>query len=516
MFSQNQASHTGTNSKLRFNYVDMLFKSDRWLPLIDLALIITAILMVLTKATVLFFHIIFVLLAFGAFFWKFRGFALRVLFWVTVTTSVVLFAVLNGSTQPDELIEIPLLISILIMVFLIASRRAKVQLELEQQDAILRETENTLKLTNVTLEQQVSELSINSRELAIQHEKIHGIATQLQALAQVTQTITAVRDLQELLPRITTVISENFGFYHIGIFLLDEVNAYAMLIATNSEGGKRMLERKHRLKVGEEGIVGNTASTGKARIALDVGKDAVFFNNPDLPDTHSEIGLPLITKNIIVGVLDVQSTKVAAFSNEDIQMLNLLADQVSLAIENARLFEDTRKALAESEMANRTSIRDAWARLPEQQQLLGYRYSISGATPLRELMSIGEPRAGKEKGTETESNQTVVPIELRGQVIGNLIVQSPSSNTWGNDQLDLIRAVAERVALSAENARLFEETTARAERERKVSDITGRIRQQNDPRIMIETAIEELRTALGASRVEVIPQTVKASQKGES
>jgi GAF domain-containing protein len=302
----------------------------------------------------------------------------------------------------------------------------------------------------------------------------------------------------------------------VGIFLLDEVSAYAILIAANSDGGKRMLERKHRLKVGEQGIVGSVAATGKPRIALDVGQDAVFFNNPDLPDTHSEASLPLISKNIIIGVLDVQSTKIAAISDEDIQMLTLLADQVSLAIENARLFDDTRKALAESEMANRTSIRESWSRLPEQQNLIGYRYSVSGAAPLREPVKVADSSSGDVKGKESEASQTVVPIELRGEVIGSLIVQSPSSQKWQADQLDLIKAVAGRVALSAENARLFEETTARAEREKKVSDITGKIRQQNDPREMIRIAIEELQSALGASRVQVIPQTVKASQKGEA
>lgn len=110
---------------------------------------------------------------------------------------------------------------------------------------------------------------------------------------------------------------------------------------------------------------------------MDVGTDAVFFTNPDLPGTHSEMALPLISKNIIVGVLDVQSTETNAFSDEDIQMLSLLADQVSLAIDNARIFDDLRKALAESEMVSRRNTRDAWHRLPEQQKLLGYRYNVA-------------------------------------------------------------------------------------------------------------------------------------------
>jgi GAF domain-containing protein/HAMP domain-containing protein len=369
------------------------------------------------------------------------------------------------------------------------------------------------------LESRVAErtqaLENRSKELESANQSIRRRATQFEALAQVTQNITSIRNLQDLFPRITTVISEKFGFYHVGIFLLDEISEYAVLIAANSAGGKSMLERNHRLRVGEEGIVGYSASTGKPRIALDVGHDAVYFNNPDLPETHSEIALPLISKNIIVGILDVQSTEIAAFTNEDIQMLSLLADQVSLAIENARLFDETRKALAESEMMTRRSTEEAWSRLPEQQKLLGYRYDVAGASPLKQLVKLAKLSSGEGRRKKTESNQTVVPIELRGQIIGELIVQSPSGKTWSDDQIDLIKAVAERVALSAENARLFEETTARADRERLVSEITSKIRSNNDPQSMIQTAIQELRSALGANRVDVIPQSGTSSERNK-
>jgi GAF domain-containing protein/HAMP domain-containing protein len=366
------------------------------------------------------------------------------------------------------------------------------------------------------VEERTSDLAARSKELETANIRIQRRAAQFEALAQVTQTITAIRDLQQLLPRITAVISENFGFYHVGIFLLDEINQYAILSAANSEGGRRMLARNHRLRIGEEGIVGSAAATGKPHIAMDVGEDAVYFNNPDLPDTHSEMALPLISKNIIVGALDVQSVETGAFTSEDIQMLSLLADQVSLAIENARLFDETRRALSESEMISRRATRETWNRLPEQQNLLGYRYNVTGATPLKELVKITETAPGKRKSAEAESTQAVVPIELRGEIIGTLLVQSPSGNIWNSDQLDLIKAVADRVALSAENARLFEETTARAEREKLVSDISSKIRSHNDPQSMIQTAIAELRIALGASRVEVIPQSVKGAERNEA
>jgi GAF domain-containing protein/HAMP domain-containing protein len=377
--------------------------------------------------------------------------------------------------------------------------------------AALNSMASSLKESIDTLEIRVadrtSEVQERSRELENANRQIHRRAAQFEALAQVAQSILSIRNPQELLPRITAVISEYYGFYHVGIFLVDELNEYAVLTAANSEGGKRMLERSHRLRIGEEGIVGRVTATGEPRIALDVGQDAVYFGNPDLPDTRSEMALPLRSGGKVIGALDVQSTTPGAFSNDDVQTLSLLADQVSLAIENARLFEQSNRTLNELQLVMRQSTREAWKRLPEKHKLLGFRYNAMGASPLKEPVKIADTAKDGKKTAKAGTGAFVVPIELRGEVIGSLVVQSPTGASWTQDQQDLIRAVAERVALSAENARLFEETTQRAERERLVSEITGKIRSHNDPQAMIETAINELRSVLGASRVEIVPKT---------
>jgi len=392
--------------------------------------------------------------------------------------------------------------------------------DLEGELDVLAQSLNKLgiriRASIATLEQHVSERTIELTEQTAELEKVNRTvslrASQFEALAEVMQSIISIRDPQQLLPQIAKVISEKFGFYHVGIFLLDESNEHAVLSAVNSEGGRRMLEHKHRLRVGEEGIVGYVTSTGEPRIAMDVGKDPVFFNNPDLPETHSEMALPLRSEGRIVGALDVQSKKTGAFTDDDIQMLSLLANQVSLAIENARLFDESRIALAEAEAISHQLTREAWVRMPVENKLLGYRYSTAGSFPLNELLDLSELNKAQNKVGQKESNQVVVPIILRGETIGALVIQSPATAALNQDQIDLIKAVAERVALSAENARLFEETTRRAERERLVSDITGKIRTVNDPQSMIQTAMEELRKALGASKVEVIPQTVKGAE----
>jgi GAF domain-containing protein len=270
-----------------------------------------------------------------------------------------------------------------------------------------------------------------------------------------------------------------------------------------------LLARRHQLKIGEKGIVGIVASTGKPRIALDVGEDAVFFNNPDLPDTHSELALPLTIGDKVVGVLDVQSTVAGAFDQEDLQVLSILADQVSLAIENARLFQESNKSLAEAEALYRQYLRQAWGRVSKERRLEGYHYSSMGAIPIEKFDE------GK-LSNQAKRPEIAVPIHLRGESIGTLSVQVPEASQVNEDQLDIIKAVAERVAISAENARLFDETTRRAERERLVTDITAKIRSTNDPDNMIQIALTELKTALGATRVQLIPHTLQHSQEAET
>jgi len=363
-----------------------------------------------------------------------------------------------------------------------------------------------LRTALIGLEGRVKE---RTAELAISKDESEQRARQFEAITLVSAAISSIRSIEELLPRVTNLISQQFGYYHVGIFLNDDINENAILSAANSEGGKRMLDRGHQLKIGEQGIVGYVTSTGNPRIALDVGGDAVYFDNPDLPDTRSEMALPLTIGEDIVGALDVQSIEESAFSESDINVLSLLAEQVSRAIENARLFDQARISLAESEALYRQYLRQAWNRLPKEQNLAGFRYNSRGTFPIEvSPKTVDEANEGTLDTLE-EKRSLSVPISIRGETLGSLSIQIPDEEIIDEDQLDLIHAVAERVAFSAENARLFEEITRRAERERLVSDITVKIRNTNNPDAMIQTALAELKTALGATKVELVPHTLE-------
>lgn len=385
--------------------------------------------------------------------------------------------------------------------------------EVQSQDEI-GTLANTLNTMTFSLRESIQSLEerVDERTAALQRELQKGErrARQYEVIAKVAQTITTTQNLQELLPQIAEVISQQFGFYHVGIFLKDATNQYAVLGAANSEGGKTMLKRGHQLRVGQQGIVGYVTGTGKARIALDVGEDAVFFNNPDLPLTRSEMALPLTISGNVIGALDVQSTESNAFSVEDVEVLTTLADQVSVAIQNARSYEQIQKSLVEAESISQRYFSETWSQVSQERRISGYRYTPVGTMPLEdESGNENKPASGESQ----EKKQVAVPITIRGKTVGELLVLVPKQEQVRSEQMTLIQAVADRVGIFAENARLFDQTARRAGRERLVSDISTKIRSTNDPQEMIETAIKELRNALNVSRIEIVPQKVTSPDK---
>jgi putative methionine-R-sulfoxide reductase with GAF domain len=233
------------------------------------------------------------------------------------------------------------------------------------------EANRELQAIRESLETQVAErtgdLVARSAELIDTNRRLESSvrtsqkrAALLQASADVSRTVAKIRELDQLLPQVTRLISKHFGFYHAGVFLIDKPSQYAVLRAASSAGGQRMLARRHKLRVGSPGIVGYATVTGKTRVALDVGVDAIHFDNPDLPDTRSEMAVPLQVGAELIGALDVQSTEEAAFAEEDVTVLALLADHIAVAIENARLIQESQRALASAEDAYRRYLRKEW------------------------------------------------------------------------------------------------------------------------------------------------------------
>jgi GAF domain-containing protein/HAMP domain-containing protein len=368
-----------------------------------------------------------------------------------------------------------------------------------------------------TLEQRVQE---RTSELAAAHQEVSRRASQLGAIAKVTQSIASIHDLEAMFPQIARTISEEFGFYHVGIFLIDEAKQFAVLKAVSSEGGQRMLQRGHQLKVGEQGIVGYVAANSIPRIALDTGADAVFFNNPDLPTTRSEMALPLMLNEQTIGVLDVQSEEPSAFTQEDIDVLSTLARQASIAIQNARLFDETNRSLREARALYEQYIRAALSQTIEEKKV-GYHFTGTSLNALISPIENPEIETVYSKGSsvirsgEIEGNAAVltIPIKLRDDVIGVLEIRSQNKADWNKDDIDIAEAIAGRVALAVENAALLEDSQRRASKERIIGEVTTKISQSINLRNVLQTAVEELGHVIPGS--DVIIQFESGNGKGE-
>lgn len=338
-------------------------------------------------------------------------------------------------------------------------------------------TENLSSLINA-LEQRVAERTA----------EISRKADHLRAASYIARQTAEVQDLASLLNTVAKLVTDQFGFYHTGIFLITETGSEVVLQAASSEGGQRMIESGHSLPVGTQGLVGYVAAQKKPRIALDVGLDAVFFNNPDLPMTRSEIALPLLVRNKVLGILDIQSDKPQAFSTEDIDVLETLANQVAVAIDNARLLDESQATYMQLEALTTLRTREVWSqKLQEKERVFTY-------TPLG---------LRAEKSSSDGSNEVIVPITLRGQKIGKISVARKSDAEWKKVDEDLITEVASQVGLAVDNIRLLEEATQRAKQEQIVGEMAFRFSQALDIDSLLQTATRELGQLPGVEEATV-------------
>jgi GAF domain-containing protein len=138
--------------------------------------------------------------------------------------------------------------------------------------------------------------------------------------------------MDELLPKTVDIICQAYGFYYAGIFLVDASGEWAALRAGYGKAGAAMLAEGHKLKVGGYSMIGASIYFREARIALDVGDEAVHFKNPHLPHTRSEMALPLVVGNKVLGAVTVQSIEESAFNSDDITTLQTMAEQLAIAI----------------------------------------------------------------------------------------------------------------------------------------------------------------------------------------
>jgi GAF domain-containing protein/HAMP domain-containing protein len=353
-----------------------------------------------------------------------------------------------------------------------------------------------------SLNEMLDELQNTYRAL---EDRVRDRTQLIRSASEVARNAVSIRDFNRLLIEVVNLISRRFGYYHVGAFLLDELGENVVLRAASSEGGQRMLNRGHSLTVGRVGIVGYVAGSGKPRIASDVGVDSHFFANPDLPHTRSEMALPMLAGDKLVGVLDVQSTQANAFSDDDVLILQTIADQLAVLVENSQLLQDQVKFSYTLhriiEIYNRLSSETDYPKLlNEIPQIIRDNLNFAGVSlalvegeeiivqssaasearlktpvgmsmPLGQgiygrvidakspLVTVGTPQrtaTGVTASLEGSPTTICAPILSSGQVSGALAVTFERYRP-GERDIEVLEMLANQVSIALENTKIMEE-----------------------------------------------------------
>lgn len=396
----------------------------------------------------------------------------------------------------------------------IAGGELELVAEVEQEDEIgaLAESFNAmtkrLRATLAGLEQQVAE-----RTAALAQRTGY-----LQASVDVSRAIVSVLDPDQLIQQVVELIQERFNLYYVGLFLVDQAGEWAVLRAGTGEAGQKMLARNHRIRVGV-GMIGWCVANERPRIALRAELDDARLKNPDLPDTRSEAAIPLRSRGRVIGALTVQSAQPEAFDESTIVVFETMADQVAVALDNARLFRESQESLDSLNRAYGQITREDWQRLLKLRGDLGYSSYASGevameAEWLPELVQAA--REGRTVGTETAV--LGVPIKVRDTVIGVIGGYKVGEVAkWTDEERTFLEDVADLLSVTLDSARSYQQVQVTAQRERVAAEVTARIRRSLETETILRSAAEELRRALGLPEVVIqLGVPVDASKPGTS
>lgn len=344
-------------------------------------------------------------------------------------------------------------------------------------------------------------------------------SNQLQIAADVAYTVTGILDVDTLLQRVVDLVRERFDLYYVGLFLISErgewsrrSGRWAVLRGGTGVSGRKMLDEGYQLPVNDNSLVGICISDGQPHIVTDVTKSTRGLDHPLLPETRSEMALPLLSRGKPIGALTVHSTDVAAFTEEDVTAFQTMVGQIATAIENARLLEQTQSALAEMETMQRRYIQQAWEEYLQTQPELIYQLERSGDIVVDDELQASIQQAVRQRAVvvlardgqdgEVAEEILVIPALVRGQPIGAVALKS-AGRSWTADEIEMAKLLTERMASTAENLRLFEESQRAAAREHLLGDVTGRVRERLDVETVLRTAADAIYQALDLEKVTV-------------
>jgi GAF domain-containing protein/HAMP domain-containing protein len=341
-------------------------------------------------------------------------------------------------------------------------------------------------------------------------EQVAGRTRQLEAVVEISQRLIVILDLDELLRQVVNLTKETFDYYYVHIYLLDKNSKLLQLAEGYGQIGAEMKSQGHHITLdAKPSLVAQAARTGQPVKVDNVREVNNWLPNPLLANTYSEIAVPIILDEQVVGVLDVQSDQIAGLDEGDVNLLRSLANEVALAIRNARLFDEVNTALADAYKAQERYLEQAWQKDKLTSQDSQYLYKKPNTVGVGETesqmfvkarqaaLATNRPQVIPLKENNSERYALVAPIQLQGEYIGDLQLYTSAQDRWTETDLAVIETVLDQVAQTAENMRLFEETRQRASREQTIREITDKLRAASSLDKLMETATRELGQHLG-------------------
>lgn len=384
----------------------------------------------------------------------------------------------------------------------------------------MRSLQQALKALRKTTQDLAQARQGLERRVEMRTSQLRARAEQFQSIAELNRELAGVFELDELLNTAVHFIARRLDFYHVGIFFLDDTGKWMQLRAASSEAGKKMVDQGHKLAVGKESLVGRTAATARAQVVGDVERTTMWYANPNLPETHSEMVLPLVVRGDLIGALDIQSETKQAFSEEDVQTLSVLADGLAVFIENTRLITQTRHTLERLRHYQEEEVVSGWRQaLRRRHRDITYAYDrvqMLEETPdaLDLPGEMADLEGVKVAQRDDGAHVLMAPVRIRQRALGIMLFES--RDPWSDDARRLAADVTEQLGLALENARLLEETRFRATQERARSEIVGRVRASVQVDAILRSAAQELGRALQVERTRlqlVTPERDDAASK---
>jgi GAF domain-containing protein len=335
---------------------------------------------------------------------------------------------------------------------------------------------NTLESALKGEKKTIAEVNLQNENLEITvrnaRQDVEKRISQIRTAAEISRFISNQQDPSTLLQLVAEQIRTQFNVYYVGMFLVDE-NQYAVLRYGTGDAGKKMMAAGHRLQVGGSSMIGWCVANQKSKIALDVGREAVRFNNPDLPDTHSELALPIISHGESLGALTIQSDQANAFDDNDIRILQGVTDSLAISLENTKLLERMQQSMDEIRSLNRTYLLQGWSDAVAINGQMSYTFE------------------NEMRGKDQAVNRVKIPMTLRDETIGQITLEMEKKE-FAQDDLEFVEAISVQTALALENARLIDETQRKALQEATVNRLSAEFSRGLNIDEIISSAMKEI------------------------